>query len=407
MAARGARAAGRDAVILRYEMRSRYDPWGQILAYAFYFCANVSRQSMGETCRSIGGRWCMGRQILVTGGAGFIGSNLVSSLLSDKFDVIVFDALLRRGSQDNIAWLQQHPQNSRLQLVNGDVRNFKAVQAAVAHADVIFHLAGQVAVTSSVSDPRTDFEINALGTFNLLEAVRLSGRRPTVVFSSTNKVYGGMEGLAIVGERDRYSLRDFPNGIPESQPLDLHSPYGCSKGAADQYVRDYARVYNLPTVVFRLSCIYGPRQFGTEDQGWIAHFINSALDRRPITIYGNGKQVRDVLFVEDLVRAFRLAANNIDSVAGEVFNVGGGPSNTISVWAEFGEFLTELAGQKIEVNFADWRPGDQLCYVSDIRKVAERLGWRPLTDKTSGVRQLWEWAVENSMPSVALARLGG
>jgi CDP-paratose 2-epimerase len=333
----------------------------------------------------------MGGRILVTGGAGFIGSNLVSNLLSDKFDVIVFDALLRRGSQDNIAWLQQHPQNSRLQMVNGDVRNFKAVQAAVAHADVIFHLAGQVAVTSSVSDPRTDFEINALGTFNLLEAVRLSGRRPTIVFSSTNKVYGAMDDITIVEERHRYRLRDFPDGIPESQPLDLHSPYGCSKGAADQYVRDYARVYDLPTVLFRLSCIYGPRQFGTEDQGWIAHFINSALNRRPITIYGNGKQVRDVLFVEDLVRAFRLAANSIDGVAGEVFNVGGGPSNTISVWAEFEEFLTELAGQKIEVNFADWRPGDQLCYVSDIRKVAERLGWRPTTDKTTGIRQLWGW----------------
>src|SRR6266566_5227623 len=349
----------------------------------------------------------MGVRTLVTGGAGFVGSNLVSDLLAAGQNVTVFDALLRPGAAHNLAWLQSHAQSSQLRVIKADVRDFDAVQAAVSDAEVIYHLAGQVAVTTSVTDPRTDFDINALGTFNLLEAARLSGRRPTIVFSSTNKVYGGMEGLAIVGERDRYSLRDFPNGIPESQPLDLHSPYGCSKGAADQYVRDYARVYNLPTVVFRLSCIYGPRQFGTEDQGWIAHFINSALDRRPITIYGNGKQVRDVLFVEDLVRAFRLAANNIDSVAGEVFNVGGGPSNTISVWAEFGEFLTELAGQKIEVNFADWRPGDQLCYVSDIRKVAERLGWRPLTDKTSGVRQLWEWAVENSMPSVALARLGG
>ena len=346
----------------------------------------------------------MGGRILVTGGAGFIGSNLVGNLLTDKFDVIVFDALLRRGSQDNIAWLQQHPENSRLQMVHGDIRDFKALQAAVTHADVIFHLAGQVAVTSSVSEPRTDFEINVLGTFNLLEAARLGGRRPTVVFSSTNKVYGAIEDVAIVEERHQYRLRDLPDGIPESQPLDLHSPYGCSKGAADQYVRDYARVYDLPTVVFRLSCIYGPRQFGTEDQGWIAHFISSALNRRPITIYGNGKQVRDVLFVEDLVRAFRLAANNIDSVAGEVFNVGGGPSNTISVWAEFGELLTELAGQKIEVNFADWRPGDQLCYVSDIRKTAERLGWRPTSDIKTGIRQLWEWAVENSTRSEALKR---
>jgi CDP-paratose 2-epimerase len=346
----------------------------------------------------------MGRRVLVTGGAGFVGSNLVSNLLTDKFDVTIFDALLRRGNQDNIAWLQQNPQNSRLQMVNGDIRNFEATQAAVADADVIFHLAGQVAVTSSVTDPRIDFEINALGTFNLLEAARLSGRRPTVVFSSTNKVYGGIEDMAIVEERDRYRLRNFPNGIPESQPLDFHSPYGCSKGAADQYVRDYARIYDLPTVVFRMSCIYGPRQFGTEDQGWAAHFIISALNRRPITIYGNGKQVRDVLFVDDLVRAFRLAADNIDSVAGEVFNVGGGPSNTISVWVEFGEFLTELAGQKIEVNFGDWRPGDQPCYISDIRKIAERLGWRPTIDKKTGIRRLWEWALENSIRSGALEK---
>jgi CDP-paratose 2-epimerase len=346
----------------------------------------------------------MDRRVLVTGGAGFVGSNLVSNLLTDKFDVTVFDALLRRGNQDNIAWLQQHPQNSRLQMVNGDIRNFEAMQAAVADADVIFHLAGQVAVTSSVVDPRIDFEINTLGTFNLLEAARLSGRRPTVIFSSTNKVYGGIEDMATVEERDRYRLRNFPNGIPENQPLDFHSPYGCSKGAADQYVRDYARIYDLPTVVFRMSCIYGPRQFGTEDQGWMAHFIISALDRRPISIYGNGKQVRDILFVDDLVRAFRLAADNIDSVAGEVFNVGGGPSNTISVWAEFGEFLTELAGQKIEVNFGDWRPGDQRCYISDIRKIAERLGWRPTIDKRTGIRRLWDWAVENSIRSGALEK---
>jgi CDP-paratose 2-epimerase len=346
----------------------------------------------------------MSRSVLVTGGAGFIGSNLVSNLLADQFDVTVFDAFLRRGNYDNIALLQRHPQSSRLRLVNGDVRSSKAIQNAVADADIIFHLAGQVAVTSSVTDPRVDFDTNALGTFNLLEAARLSGRRPTIVFSSTNKVYGGIEDIAIVEEPDRYRLRDYPNGIAETQPLDFHSPYGCSKGAADQYVRDYARIYGLPTVVFRMSCIYGPRQFGTEDQGWVAHFIISALRGQPITIYGNGKQVRDVLFIDDLVRAFRLAADNIDKVAGEVFNVGGGPGNTLSVWSEFGELLSALAGEKIEVTFDDWRPGDQPCYISDIKKISDRLGWRPLVDKETGIGRLWDWAAEHLTVSEALRK---
>ena len=347
----------------------------------------------------------MSRKVLITGGAGFIGSNLVSNLLEDKFDVTVFDAFLRTGTRDNVAWLLQHPRSSHLRIVNGDTRDFEAVKGVVAGADIIFHLAGQVAVTSSVTDPRTDFDINALGTFNLLEAARLCGRRPTIVFSSTNKVYGGIEGIAVVEERDRYRLRDCPNGIPETQPLDFHSPYGCSKGAADQYVRDYARIYGLPTVVFRMSCIYGPRQFGTEDQGWMAHFIISALKRQPITIYGDGKQVRDVLFVDDLVRAFRLAADHIDEVAGEVFNVGGGPSNTLSVGAEFGRLLRALAGETIEFRFGNWRPKDQPCYVSDIQKINDCLGWRPLVDKETGIRRLWDWAAKRFITPSALLHL--
>jgi CDP-paratose 2-epimerase len=335
------------------------------------------------------------KNVLVTGGAGFVGSNLVSNLLTDKFAVTVFDAFMRAGNKDNVGWLKQHPQRSLLKVVKGDIRNFSEIETAVADADIIFHLAGQVAVTSSVVDPRTDFDINAVGTFNVLEAARLSGRRPTIVFSSTNKVYGGIEDIAIVEESNRYRLRDFPKGVPETQPLDFHSPYGCSKGAADQYVRDYARIYDLPTVVFRMSCIYGPRQFGTEDQGWVAHFIISALKRQPITIYGNGKQVRDVLFVEDLVRAFRLAVDNIDKVAGKVFNVGGGPSNTLSVWAEFGELLRALAGEEIKVKFDDWRPGDQPCYISNIQKIRDLLGWYPLIDKEAGIHRLWNWAAEH------------
>jgi CDP-paratose 2-epimerase len=333
------------------------------------------------------------KRILVTGGAGFVGSNLTSNLLSDGLEVTVFDALLRGGSQENLAWLQQH--SNRPHVVKGDVRDFKAVKDAVADVDVIYHLAGQVAVTSSVTDPRSDFETNALGTFNVLEAARQSGRKPIVVFASTNKVYGGMEDVPVVEGYSGYSFTGFPSGISEARPLDFHSPYGCSKGAADQYVRDYARIYDLPTVVFRMSCIYGPRQFGTEDQGWVAHFIISALTGRPITIYGNGKQVRDVLFVDDLVRAFRLAVDKIDKAAGEVFNIGGGPSNTMSVWAEFGQLVMELSGRNISVNFDNWRPGDQPCYVSGIQKASELLEWRPLIDKETGVRRLWEWASSN------------
>jgi CDP-paratose 2-epimerase len=339
----------------------------------------------------------MKENVLVTGGAGFIGSNLVHALLSAGHHITVFDALLRRGTEHNLAWLRgQHPPG-RLRFIQGDVRDFAALRTAVADADVIYHLAGQVAVTSSVEDPRTDYEINALGTFNLLEAARLGGRRPTIVFTSTNKVYGGMEDVVTVERATRYEYRDLPHGVSESQPLDFHSPYGCSKGAADQYVRDYGRIYGLPTVVFRMSCIYGPRQFGNEDQGWLAHFLIAALTGKPITIYGDGKQVRDVLFVEDLVRAFRLAAERIDSVAGQVFNIGGGPANTLAVWQEFQDLLADLKGEKVPVRYGEWRPGDQPCYVSDIRKANRLLGWEPRVSKEEGVRRLWEWVASESL----------
>jgi len=335
----------------------------------------------------------MTKRILVTGGAGFVGSNLTNNLLTDGFDVTIFDALVRPGSEENLAWLRQH--SNRLHIVQGDVRDIKAVKDVVDDVDIIYHLAGQVAVTSSVSDPRSDFETNALGTLNVLEAARESARKPILVFTSTNKVYGGMEDVPVVEQHSRYSFSKCPNGISEAQPLDFHSPYGCSKGAADQYVRDYGRIYDLPTVVFRMSCIYGPRQFGTEDQGWLAHFIISVLTGRSITIYGNGKQVRDVLFVDDLVRALRLATERIDRAAGEVFNIGGGPSNTISVWAEFGELVKEVAGREISGKFDGWRPGDQPCYVSAIRKASDLLGWSPLIDKETGARRLWKWASSN------------
>jgi CDP-paratose 2-epimerase len=246
-----------------------------------------------------------------------------------------------------------------------------------------------------VDDPRPDFECNALGTFNLLEAARRNGRKPIIVFTSTNKVYGGMEHVPTVERETRYEYRELDDGVPESHPLDFHSPYGCSKGAADQYVRDYARIYNLPTVVFRMSCIFGPRQFGNEDQGWMAHFIISAITGQPITIYGDGKQVRDVLFIDDLVQALRLAVQKIDITAGDVFNIGGGPSNTLSVWHEFGELLQQLKGDPLPVSFEDWRPGDQRCYISDIRKAGARMGWQPLVDVETGTRRLWDWVLSN------------
>lgn len=333
----------------------------------------------------------MKRNVLVTGGAGFIGSNLTADLLRDGHRVTVLDTLSRPGSKHNRAWLQEQAAPGQLTLIQAGVQDFDAVFNAARGADVIYHLAAQVAVTTSVSHPRDDFECNALGTFNVLEAARRSGRRPAVVFTSTNKVYGRMEDVPTVERPTRYEYEALPHGVPETQPLDFHSPYGCSKGAADQYVRDYARIYDVPTVVFRMSCIYGPRQFGNEDQGWVAHFIIAALTGRPITIYGDGKQVRDVLFVDDLVRALRLAVDRIDTTAGEVFNIGGGPASTLSVWHELGKMLEQNRGEELPVSFDDWRPGDQPCYVSDIRKAAARMGWRPAVDMQTGIRRLWDW----------------
>jgi CDP-paratose 2-epimerase len=335
----------------------------------------------------------MNGTIVVTGGAGFVGSNLVSSLLEDGHDVVVFDSLARPGSERNLAWLQTRFPS--VQFVQGDVRDFETVNEVVGQADVIYHFAAQVAVTTSVTDPSTDFEVNALGTFNVLEAARLGNRRPKLVLTSTNKVYGGIEDVVVTERPNRYEFQDVPYGIPESQPLDFHSPYGCSKGAADQYVRDYSRIYDLQTVVFRMSCIYGPRQFGNEDQGWLAHFIIGAVMGKPLTIYGDGKQVRDVLFVDDLVRALRLAVDRIDVTAGKVYNIGGGPDNALAVWHEFGPILAEMIQQPIEVAFGDWRPGDQRCYVSDIRKAGREFGWAPQVDKKTGIRRLRDWVTAN------------
>lgn len=337
----------------------------------------------------------MPRNYLITGGAGFIGSNYVARLLQRGEKVIVYDNLSRAGAIRNLQWLKSTYGENSFRLIQADVRDAHSIQEAASEADVIVHLAGQVAVTTSVVDPRNDFEINALGTFNVLEAARLSGRDPIVIYASTNKVYGGMEDVRVVEQASRYAYVDFPHGIPETFGLDFHSPYGCSKGCGDQYTRDYSRIYGLRTVVMRQSCIYGTRQFGIEDQGWVAWFVIAALKRLPITIYGDGKQVRDVLFVEDLCDVYDLAVERIDLAAGQVFNIGGGAEFTISVWQEFGLLLEKLLGEKIPVKTGDWRPGDQRVYVSDIRKAQEVLGWKPKVGVEDGIQRLFEWVKSN------------
>lgn len=308
--------------------------------------------------------------------------------------MVVYDDLSRFGTDKNIAWLRDE-HGDRWTLTQADIRDFAALRQAAADADVVYHLASQVTVTTSVQDPRHDFEVNALGTFNVLEAARLSGRKPIVLYASTNKVYGGMEDVVVVEGESGYAYRDHPRGISEAHSLDFHSPYGCSKGAGDQYVRDYARIYDLPTVVFRQSCIYGPRQFGIEDQGWIAWFLIAAVTGRPITIYGDGKQVRDVLWVEDLLDLYQAAQDRIDVAAGQIYNVGGGPENTLAVWSELGPMLEELLGRRVDVHYNDWRPGDQRIFIADTSKAKRQLGWQPKISKEEGVRRLYDWVVYN------------
>ena len=334
-------------------------------------------------------------KILITGGAGFIGSNLAAHFARLGHQITIFDNFSRRGSQSNLAWLKTQPEGSALAVIQGDERVPEAINNAARDQEAIFHLAGQVAVTTSVVDPRHDFESNAIGTFNTLEAARASGRNPIFIYTSTNKVYGGMEEAHVVELATRYAFADLPNGVSESWPLDFHSPYGCSKGAGDQYVRDYHRIYGLPTVVFRQSAIYGPRQFGIEDQGWLAFFAICAATDRPFTIYGDGKQVRDLLYIDDLARAFQAAVAHIDRAAGRVYNIGGGQARTLSVWAETRPILEKLAGQSLEVRLGDWRPGDQRIYVSDIARAQAELGWAPRVSPEDGLGRLWAWIQAN------------
>lgn len=334
-------------------------------------------------------------KIFITGGAGFIGCNSADYFLSQGHSVVVFDNLSRKGANANLEWLGERHGNGRLQFIQGDIRHYDQLAQTIEGADVVLHLASQVAVTLSVKNPREDFEINALGTFNVLEAVRNHSPKAAVLYASTNKVYGGMEEVGIVLQGDRYTYRDYPNGISESYPLDFHSPYGCSKGAGDQYMLDYARIYGLKTLVLRQSCIYGQRQMGVEDQGWVAHFVIATVLNRPISIYGDGRQVRDLLHVTDLVRLYETGIQQIEAVKGEAFNVGGGPHNTLSVWSEFGPLLAGLAKRPISITQGDWRPGDQRVFIADIRKATQKLGWQPTISPPQGIQNLYEWVTNN------------
>lgn len=335
----------------------------------------------------------MTTRVLITGGCGFIGSNLAAHCLKQGAPVTVYDNLSRAGSSKNADWLKATGY-SRLRIVNGDIRDFSALRQAMAEADVVFHLAAQVAVTTSIERPREDFEINAWGGLNVLEAARQSGRNPILIYTSTNKIYGAMANLRLINGRARLRAADYPHGIPEEFPLDLHSPYGCSKGTCDQYVRDYARIYGLRTVVFRQSCIYGPRQFGMEDQGWVAHFAISALLGHPITIYGDGRQVRDLLHIRDLIAAFESAVENIETCQGQAYNIGGGPQNSASL-LEVAALLEEVLGKPIALRFGDWRPGDQKFYVSDVRQAQRDLGWEPRLSPREGIAELCSWISRN------------
>jgi CDP-paratose 2-epimerase len=332
---------------------------------------------------------------VITGGAGFIGCHSASQFHEAGHHVVVVDNLSRRGADANLAWLRERGVTD---FVKADVRDAGAMTALMerhSDADAVLHLAAQVAVTTSVIDPRYDFEVNALGTFNLLEAVRTAAKgRPAFLYSSTNKVYGNLEHVGVVERDGRYIYEDRPEGVGESEPLDFHSPYGCSKGCGDQYVRDYARIYGLKTVVLRQSCIYGTRQFGIEDQGWVAWFCVATVTGQPFTIFGDGKQIRDALWVEDLVDLYARVAERADAIKGEFFNIGGGPSNTMSL-LELVAKLERQLGRKLDPPFADWRPGDQRVFVADVRKAERVLGWRPRVSVDQGVDQLITWVKDN------------
>ncbi len=343
-------------------------------------------------------------KIIITGGLGFIGSNAVKYFSSKGDEVVVIDNMSRCGASRNLEWLKT---NSAFSLIKEDIRNrenIKNIFAQHSDVDVVIHLAAQVAVTTSVLEPLEDFEINAAGTLNILEAIRTLKLDPVIIYSSTNKVYGSLDNVEIEECEDRYTITP-PEGISETQPLDFHSPYGCSKGVADQYVRDYARIYKLRTVTLRQSCIYGERQFGIEDQGWVAWFIIAISTGQPITVYGDGKQVRDILNVDDLVACYDSCIKNIDSISGEVFNIGGGHKNSVSI-INFIKVLEECFARPIEYLNSETRPGDQAIFISNNQKAKQRLGWAPKVGFLEGIDNMFTWVEKNkAVFALALAQV--
>lgn len=331
------------------------------------------------------------KPVLITGGAGFIGTNMADHLLARDIPVIILDNLSRAGVLKNLQWLKKKWKN-RVQVHVADIRNSYEVKKAVGKVSHIYHFAAQVAVTTSVTDPEEDFQINLQGTLNILNALREMKNPPSLLFTSTNKVYGNLAGLQLKERPSSYTPSNpaYKNGIDEQQPLTFHSPYGCSKGSADQYVCDYARIYTIPAVVFRMSCIYGPHQCGTEDQGWVANFLIRAQKDQTINIYGNGKQVRDILFVEDLVKAMELARANISRFSGQAFNIGGGAANAVSL-LEVLDIIANVQEQAPPTSFGKWRPGDQFYYVSDNSKFSKATGWKPEVPYKNGIKKLHQW----------------
>ncbi|MEP9398263.1 SDR family NAD(P)-dependent oxidoreductase [Mesorhizobium sp. KR2-14] len=344
--------------------------------------------------------------VLITGGSGFIGSNLAYSFLCEGRTVVIVDNLSRPGIAENLAWLKDHFPD-RVKFQQADVRDRAAIAPAFEEADAVFHLAAQTAVTTSLKAPLDDFMVNALGTLNVLDIVRCGGRRIPVIFASTNKVYGDLSDLELMRSPGGYVPRDAfirSRGIDEAAGLSFCSPYGCSKGVADQYVLDFAKSYEIPTAVLRMSCIFGPRQFGTEDQGWVAHFILRVLSGEPVVIFGDGEQVRDILYVGDAVSAYRAVLDAIDRLEGQAFNLGGGPENAISLNLLLQE-LASMTGVEAEVRYSEQRRGDQLYFVADTRKLQAAVGWEAKVGWREGVRQLTQWLSAHRVPAGLSRRL--
>lgn len=340
-----------------------------------------------------------GKHFVVTGGAGFIGTNLTTRLLKMGYNVVLVDNLSRKGSRNNLNWLANN-YKSNLQIEIRDVLEKEFMAELFKGAEAVFHFAAQVAVTKSILNPIEDFKINLQSTLNILEILRNMDNPPFLVFTSTNKVYGNLSNIELAEKDYRYTPvnNKYDTGVNETTSLDFKSPYGCSKGSADQYILDYSRTYLIPATVFRMSCIYGPHQFGTEDQGWVAYFLIKANQNEPITIYGNGKQVRDILFIDDLVEAFLLAVKNKDKCSSQAFTIGGGPSNSLSL-LEFFELIKKMNGYSLPISFAPWRNGDQCYYVSDISKYQKLTGWKPVVSFNDGIQKLNNWIIQN-IPSV-------